>query len=516
MAKDTSLNSYYKKLKRCSITFPCSSCNEIMSSIQYAKHCKTCLNLDRVLECIWCQGKVSWKKFTKYKNVNHLMSCWKQFINSHVFKTFQQDFIMDDLEVFCPAKHMFGFSKIPNLPPGAYEHLFPINLDPVSLTFQHEGINLAVACMHQYLKYHQSFDFFHCMVRAIAFPSFVQAMANDRGQSTIFPFSCWCNGGNEKEDSYRQHRHMIIMSHTKGRFHRDVWKNINRSNFKCILKKPIKSAMHLLNTMAYVSQRESQCNGTFNEKTETEKLNHFWILTALPKNFQIYVALQWDGGIMDLIHEKYQNLPPFEHLQFINGHYNIFIKDLPGIQLNRVLLVSKEFKPCSHPTEYFLYLNQDKKLYFEKDNSLISLDVYEWGKLQANSGNLFYNVVGNELWTPRPFQQMCLHAIEKFRAENAQLKAILQEKDEIIKQKNMDQLNEIMKLLNKKRKLLNKKIKRLNKKMKRPNRKMKLLNREMKLLNRKMKISNRKMKLLNRKMKQKNVELKELNRKLLS
>lgn len=464
--KNASLDLYYKRRDRCRITFPCPRCNQIMSSKQYASHCKSCLNLDPAIQCIWCQGKQSWRKFTKCKNVNHLLGCWKQFITPYSeppnfqVSTSQvafENFVIDDSEPMCPERSLFGRSIIPNLSTLAYKHIFLMDLDIPSLPFQDEGISKAVGCIQKFLKLHKKYEFFHCMVRAVAFPSFLRAMEADQGLSCTLPFSCWCDGGKEREPLHRQHRHMIIVSPEQGRFDREVWRKISIprkdrpfKNFKCIRKKPIESAMHLVNTMGYLSKRESRCNGTFGKNRRVkENLNHFWILTPLPKNFRLPVVLQWDGGIMKLITQEYRNLKPEilaqAPLQKNNGQWQIAVKNLPGIQLYLVLLVSKEFKPTTRgPTNHLLHLNRGQKLYFEKDDSLKTLDAQTWGRIQAKMGNLFYSVVGDELWTPSPFQQTCLTVFENKMDEIDQLKGTLQKKDEEIEKEAFKEKDLVM------------------------------------------------------------------------
>lgn len=467
---ETLLNNYYKKRDKCKTTFPCPRCNKVMTSKQYKDHCESCLKLNPKLECIWCQGKTSWTKNTKCKNAQHFIDCWKRFIThqeelaqsakASTSQFFTENVIVDDLEHYCSAQQLFGHAKLADILPQAYEPIFPMELDAVSLPFQDKGMNLAIACIQKYLKLCQNYDFFHCMVKAAVFDQFYLAMENDQGQSRLLPFSCWCNGGKEMKPLHRHHRHMILVSPQKGRFHDEIWKKIkvpqrNRpfKSYRCLLKKQITSPMHLLNTMGYVSKRASQCNGTFDrnkQKKLKERLNHFWIMTALPKNFQLAVALQWKGGLMELVRQKYRHVKPDvlarAPIENKMGRFQIPIKDLPGMELNRVLPVSKEFKPTRQgPTEHMLHLNQDKKLYFEKDESLKNLDDDAWGKTQANLGNVFYGAVGKDLWTPKPFQQMCLHCIESYRVENVQLKELLSKKEAEMSKKEMDHLKEQLK-----------------------------------------------------------------------
>lgn len=85
------------------------------------------------------------------------------------------------------------------------------------------------------------------------------------------------------------------------------------------------------------------------------------------------------------------------------------IKDIPGIPLGTVLLVTKEFQPCQHPTDFFVHLTGNRKMYFECNWQLCQLTLEAWLWEQADRDNLFYYAMAEEYWTPGRNIQMLIH-----------------------------------------------------------------------------------------------------------
>lgn len=316
----------------------------------------------------------------------------------------QDTFLLFDTEPSCGARDFFGHSTPPELPPIAYQSLFEPPDDwwkmPDALTFSHPSLNLAAACIRQYLR--GGTDWFHLQISAIAFDNFYRVMEADYPHTFLLPFWCWCDGGSHTDALRRQHRHVIAVTPV-GHFKLGVWKQMKPG----VKRIHIKSPRHLLNTLGHVSSRYSERNVSGQVYT---RCNHFCINTPLPENFNWVLAGCWQTGLLQFIYRACENVPPeilapFAHC--IDGWWKVNVKNVPNIPTDLVLPVSNHFFPTTRPTEYFVYLTVDRILYFEKDDR--RLEEWEWGRVQANSGNIFCKIIENEWITLAKHQQEYLN-----------------------------------------------------------------------------------------------------------
>lgn len=315
-------------------------------------------------------------------------------------------FTLFDANPPCSAHDFFGHSTLPELPPIAYQSLFEPPDDwwpmPETLTFSVPSLNLAAACIRKYLQ--GGTDWFHLQIPAVSFHAFYQAMETDYPHTVLLPFWCWCDSGSCPETSRRQHRHVIAVSPV-GHFKLNVWKKMKPG----IQRIRIKSPRHLLNTLGHVSDRYS--DRTFSGHVHT-RCNHFCINIPLPKNFQWVLAGCWKTGFLQVIHQACEQVRPevlAPFAQCIDGSWKVYVKHVPNIPMNLVLPVSNHFFPTNRPTDYVVYLTLNRTLYFEKKQC--ALDHSEWGRIQANSGNIFCNSIENEWITLSKYQQDYLNRI---------------------------------------------------------------------------------------------------------
>lgn len=339
----------------------------------------------------------------------------------------------------CPEKDFFEHSMLTELPADAYQSIFEPTDDwwhePETLTFSVESLNLAATCLRKFLATRYTFDWFHLQVHAVAFSSFYRAMEEEKGTTVLLPFWCWCDGGSLPKARHRQHRHMIAVS-PKGHFLDHVFKKVTIAShdqpftrYKSIHCLYIKSPQHLINTIGYVSQRNSKCQTSAHVQTN---LNHFYINKSLPKMSKWVLACLWKKGLEKLLYEKYRLVHPFKlaaYAQRIDNTWKISLKYLPFLPRNLVFPVSPEFFPTNQVTPYYLHLGANQKLYFEKRE--LQLKGLEWGREQARLGNCFCRAIENEWWTLsedqarfldiQPFQRR----IEQLEQENAYLKTKL-------------------------------------------------------------------------------------------
>lgn len=276
------------------------------------------------------------------------------------------------------------------------------------LEFNHPGLNKAIAYVHYFLQTHHNTEWLHVKIRAPAMQSFYNLLNAQDERVRTLNFSCWCNGGDPEEAFLRQHRHFIVVCSPPGYFEEHVERHIQLTclphpDYKGIYSKRIVSAMQLVNTMGSLSTHETRC--LFDCKGPLQH-NHFKIFMTLSRNYKLPCVLQWDGGILELLDQEYHDLDldavEPSAFQFVQNKWRIKIRNLPGIQLKTVLRIQPEYAPCEGPTPFFVHLIRGRKIYFEWDCEHCNLTKKEWLQKQVDGGNVFYGVVANEYWTPRP------------------------------------------------------------------------------------------------------------------
>lgn len=336
-------------------------------------------------------------------------------------------------------KNCFFNHLLKNEPLRAFDHIWPVLLKKNDLSFEDETLEKAVACVRLFLEPEDPVEWFHVLVRIPAFLSFRRALDEDEGKTRTLPFSCWCDGGEEKEARFRQHRHWIVVSRTPGRFETDFLPRVKVENddeisagYKFIRHEPIASVMRLVDLMGSLSKQETRCIFSGEDKYLPEKQNHFYIMESLPEEYKLPLVLQWKGGLQELLDSNFESLNPVElgrvKLSFYEGKWRLQIKDIPGIKLNVVLPVSRDFEPSPYRTSTFLHLMGDKKFYFRHSFDTKKLTREAWLKKQADMGNLFYDAVKNEYWILRSDHEKLINHFrtlvdcnDRLKIENSEL-----------------------------------------------------------------------------------------------
>lgn len=336
-----------------------------------------------------------------------------------------ETFTLFDSTPACLAKDFFGRLQLPEMHPMAYQPIFEPPTKwfdgPEVLTFQSDALNLAAACVQIFLRKH--LEWFHIKIPAFMFEGFHRSMEKNGGPTVLLPFWCWCDGGPEKVARYRQHRHAIAVS-PRGYFRNNVWKKITVSNeyYKESLHKNISlidSPQHLVHLIDHLSNRKSSWRVSGVSSTQ---LNHFYINVTLPEHFKWVLVCLWEGGLTQLIYEEFKRLGPDKlapYATWIHPSWTFYVKDLPTVPKDLVFPVSKHFFPTTKATEYFLHITNDKKLYFEKKECV--LDEIDWGRVQANSGNVLRKVFGNDWIEPTSDEISYLETVEPLMSRKLEL-----------------------------------------------------------------------------------------------
>lgn len=393
-----SLSNYLKLLKKNTTPFHCPHCRHFIVAEFFEQHCFVQHGLDPDCACVWCFGHTFWADSEKNHHVDHLITCYSQFLQSQVRPLTlspQPDTpTLLDLELLCDEKQFDHHIPHPHLPENPVWELHP----PLKgLVFRCNRLNLASACIQLYLN--SEADWYHVLVRPLGFVSFVKALDADAGKTRTLPFSCFCDGGGTP------HRHFVLMTTPKGSFLKNTWKKMKSPS---IQKHSITSPLTLVHVLVSLSQRFSQCDFTTYPLDPgflpVGSLTQYYITTSLPALSKLVLTLQWKGGLLALLHQVYATVEP--HLLTpvtlsLNGLLAIRVRELPGLLKNWILPVSQHFRPTVQPTDYFVHLYQDHKLFFEPCFEPIP----DWEKVQANHGNVFCEALGDALYFPTPAQQ---------------------------------------------------------------------------------------------------------------
>lgn len=112
------------------------------------------------------------------------------------------------------------------------------------------------------------------------------------------------------------------------------------------------------------------------------------------------------GGLRELLNETFRHLKWGDlvraDLFFTDRKYHCQVQNIPAIRFGLILPVIEEFAPCPQPTDVFLHLLDGRKLYFKYRRLCYS---NPQSRLNEQAEMTFYEVVGRNLWTPRPFYQ---------------------------------------------------------------------------------------------------------------
>lgn len=376
--------------------FACPVCNEETSTRAFPEHCFFKHNISSE-QCSWCFGHSRPQHVKK-----HTASCFSIF-----FKVLLQKI---PLETHSDEPVLFNLSPMCQTVQKSYP-LPLVDLKYPNLLFQSDSLNLAVACVHTFLKTLES-HWYHLKVRQNIWDSFYEAV---KGESvTMLPFSCCC-----VETNKAFHHHLII--NCAASVVESIWKKIPR---KGIRKETILYPMELVEALDFLSQTESTCN--FSSHTIKKRPNHFNITATLPQQHKIILSLQWDNGIVELFHKEYDSVRPeiLAPVAFLSGGLWVcFIKNLRGFEKNLILPVLQNLQPTLRKTNMYLSLYQGKKFYFEEmDGS------EEWIEKQVNGGNILSNLIGDSIYFPTVNQQKCINLIKPQMVEMEVLERAYSEK----------------------------------------------------------------------------------------
>lgn len=405
------LNSYLKLLKNNTTPFPCPHCQHFTVAEHFEDHCFVQHGLNPDVTCVWCFGHTFWPDTEKNHHVDHLMTCYTQFLPSQerpVTVSPQLDTpTLFDLTPLCEERQYDHHIPLPHLPDTPVWELEP-RLH--GLSFRGPRLNEAVALLQLYLQTQHHSDWHHVLVRPSGFSWFVKALDADAGKTHTLPFTCFCDGGGVP------HRHFVLTTTPRGSFLKNTWKKMKcPQKASCLKQFPISSPMDLVHLLVALSQPRSQCRFTsYPLQPSLEpvgEVTQYYIARSLPAFSKIVLALQWKGGLLALLHQIYATVEPQVlapvALSF-HGLVGIRVCDLPGLWKNWVLPVSPQFRPTEHSTDYYVYLFQDRKLFFE----LCEEPLPDWEKVQADHGNVFFQAIGEALYFPTPYQQKCIHLLK--------------------------------------------------------------------------------------------------------
>ena len=211
MSVHKNLKYYYTILSRSNKKILCPVCKISTLPKLFEKHCLAKHNIDGKLCCVWCR-QVFWAIGEKYKHANHLKDCFKKFINKKTITS--KSFRLLSLDHRFTEKDFYGHDLAS---PVSLDPVRPLDVDPLPpVHFPDENLNLAASYILKYLETRDTHDWLHVMVKICAYESFVRAM--NEGSSNTLLFSCWCDGGTNENDQFRQHKHLIVVSSPKGHF----------------------------------------------------------------------------------------------------------------------------------------------------------------------------------------------------------------------------------------------------------------------------------------------------------
>lgn len=407
------LQVYFKHIRKHSFPFPCPHCKLVLSPEEFETHCSVQHQL--VDACVWCLGNTVW--FRGQPDVHHLLQCFQKFSKSRdaaaaqtlAYPISDAPTLLDTTTPMTVAETYFHREPVLEVPATP---IWPPKLGAPTVPYRDASLNAAVSCLHLYLGTRKETEWYHVMIRPAAFPGFLRAL--DDGQSCTMPFYCYCDGGDRKSF----HRHLILASRHKNQFARKVWKKIDcpKKNLQ-IRKQAIESPMQLVNLLGHFSQRRSKCAFSFEDPLDARGATdrHFYVALSLPPLYRVVLAAQWDGGLLELVNQEYGVVDPsllVAPAERFNGIWGIRIRNLPGIATNIVLPVQKNYRPVAEPTEKFVCLIKDRKLYFEEAEGEGEGEPDEdaWVRDQAERGNVFFGCIGDEVWYPTPEQQKFINS----------------------------------------------------------------------------------------------------------
>ena len=371
-----------KCIQKNNITFNCPHCFHSISAKNFENHCSSIHKLDIARLCVWCFG---------YENrSNHpILKCFESFLQSLETHPTQKVQLPNRMDL---NNDVTNENVDDNLPRDA---VWEVKLDISGITYLCERLNLAVACFQWFVKVRYETDWYHIIVEGSRYPSFVKAMNNEEGKMRTLPFSCIC----KVNDRGSLHKHFILVV-LKGSFRKDVWKMIQ--------KQKVQTPLDLLRAMGLLSRGKPLCNG-----------HTVFTANPLPPLYSLVLAVQWDGGLMEVLHETYNAIDPTLLLPgacSFNGLWGIKIHDLPGITSHLSLPVSEDFHPTVHPTDYFVYLTRGRKLFFERVLSGVNM--------HTKNRNIFFDAIGDEIYYPTPFQQKCIQILRPLTERIAELECL--------------------------------------------------------------------------------------------
>lgn len=81
MNRKAGLQRYAKRVSQADRVFPCPACRASLHPKDYEGHCSRHHRLDSKIQCVWCAGETAWPRGKKYENADHLLACFKKFLD---------------------------------------------------------------------------------------------------------------------------------------------------------------------------------------------------------------------------------------------------------------------------------------------------------------------------------------------------------------------------------------------------------------------------------------------------
>ena len=447
---------YLECVSRKRAIFSCPHCGLAgLLPKNFEEHCARAHDFDKKRRCVWCWGETSWMSREKSENAVHLLKCFRTFIAALVEKkstdakttttsslptpsitsttTTNVSYKVLPLDdAMCPERCVFDHDEtyiLKHLPTEALESFAQLEVESLPrlrLPYTDERVNLAASYVLKYVETRETRDWFHVMVKAVAFESFLKAVVEAEDRCRLLEFSCWCDGGRYEKPEHRQHRHMVAVCSPKGIFESEIWNRVDADdrpvpNYLCKGTRKIQSPMHLVNTLGYLSKRTSRCEFSLSKKKKEKPLNknHFYIFKSLPSKYRLPLVVVWDEGLAKLMYQQmFQNVSlesVVRHpLSRAKSQWRQKIDDFYDLPRGIVLPVDRRYVPTDRETPHYLYLLNGRKLHFEfrpDSRQSRSCSEEEWLDMQVRGGNRFYENLGGEWWVPRKDDQEKLNLV---------------------------------------------------------------------------------------------------------
>lgn len=424
-------NKYKFFVKRRAYEIQCTFCCRYILIGEYHNH----LKLDHALKigftCIWCLN-FTWQRGRQ--NYEHRYKCLLERIDADKKLELQSivDYKLLASDTHCNNDHINVWL---NNTKAQLEHQMLGRTRTCTDDSFYEDLDTDDTSDEQifdpafnlFSKYIVEFPFYcydHWTVSADSWGKFVQMWESSlKFKCTLLPYWCLCDGGDKIQ------RHMICRYSKQDRI---VVQKIWRAGVTMKIRKTIKSSMHLINSICYISNISSQCGNvsTGCQKNHTKSFEtHFKIARPTPPFAELFLSLVYEGGFHRYLICKYGNVNVhrlIDHVKCINGSWHVplnFLCTERGIivPLQRHLEFSRQKTNCKIYIEHEIFL--------KANDNILSLNNVEWNQHQIDKGNVLIDIAGNMLFAFGKKQQEILNLVEVCAVKN---EAIIKQKSQHI------------------------------------------------------------------------------------